>query len=152
MREGVYRRGSLSDRGFYWRVGEFSERGEGLLSKRWTYEKKREIFSKWSLFGREFVREAWDLLERGGLSDKGAYWRKRGGSLLERGGIFREREEIVGEGTLLLKNIIKGGIVRERGLFENLLYSQLQIEIYLFMIRNRSIKRIFTFLILFFSE
>lgn len=64
--------------------------------------------------------------------------RKRGGSLLERGGIFREREEIVGEGALLLKNIIKGGIVRERGLFENLLYSQLQIEIYLFMIRNRS--------------
>ena len=72
------------------------------------------------------------------MSDKGAYLRKRGGSLLERGGIFREREEIVGEGALLLKNIIKGGIVRERGLFENLLYSQLQIEIYLFMIRNRS--------------
>lgn len=99
MREGVYRRGSLDigDRGFYWRVGEFSERGEGLLSKRWTYEKKSEIFSKGSLFGREFIREAWDLLERGGLSDKGAYWRKRGGSLLERGGIFRERERRLSE-------------------------------------------------------
>lgn len=60
--------------------------------------------------------------------------------MLERGGIFREREreEIVGGGALLLKNIIKGGNVRERGLFENLQYSQLQIEIYLFMIRNRS--------------
>ena len=29
---------------------------------------------------------------------------------MERGGIFREREEIVGEGALLLKNIIKGGL------------------------------------------
>ena len=50
----------------------------------------------------------------------------------------RERDEIVGGGALLLKNIIKGGVVRERGLFENLQYSQLQIEIYFFMIRNRS--------------
>ena len=73
MREGVYRRGSLSDRGFYWRVGEFSERGGGLSSKGWTYGTKREIFSKRSLLGREFVRKAWDLLERGGLSDRGAY-------------------------------------------------------------------------------
>ena len=151
MREGVYRRGSLSDRGFYWRVGEFSERGEGSLSKRWTYEKKREIFSKGSLFGREFIREAWDLLEREegcqtreliGEREGGAYWRKRGGSLLERGGIFRQRE----------RGDCRRGIVRERGLFENLLYSHLQIEIYLFMIRNKSIKRIFTLLILFFSE
>lgn len=116
--------------------------------------RKRERFSARGVYLGE------NLSER-----PGTYWREEGcqtreligereGGVCWRGVAFleREREEIVGEGTLLLKNIIKGGIVRERGLFENLLYSQLQIEIYLFMIRNRSIKRIFTFLILFFSE
>lgn len=73
MREGVYWRGSLLDRGFYWRVGEFLERRGGLLLKRWIYGIKREIFSKRSLLGREFVREVWDLLERGGLLDRGVY-------------------------------------------------------------------------------
>lgn len=51
----------------------FQRGGGGLSSKRWTYGTKREIFSKRSLLGREFVRKAWDLLERGGLSDRGAY-------------------------------------------------------------------------------
>lgn len=51
---------------------------------------------------------------------------------MERGGIFREREEIVGGGALLLKNIIKGEL-SEGGAY---------LKIY----------RIFTFLILFFSE
>ena len=56
----------------------------GLIVKRGTHETKREIFSKRSLLGGEFVREAWDFLERRGLSDR---------SLLEKG-----RGKIVEEG------------------------------------------------------
>lgn len=44
MREGVYWRGSLSDRGFYWRVGEFSERG-GAYRQKGGLMGQRERFS-----------------------------------------------------------------------------------------------------------
>ena len=113
--------------------------------------RKRERFSARGVYlgenlserpGTYWREEGCQTRELIGEREGGAYWRKRGGSLLERGGIFRQRE----------RGDCRRGIVRERGLFENLLYSHLQIEIYLFMIRNRSIKRIFTILILFFSE
>ena len=80
MREEVYWRGSLSDIGFYGRVGEFSERRGGLSSKRWTYGSKREIFSKRSLCqrGMGLIRERRVV---------------RQGSLLE-----KERGKFVGEG------------------------------------------------------
>lgn len=45
MREGVYWRGSLSDRGFYWRVGEFSERGGGAYRQKGGLMGQRERFS-----------------------------------------------------------------------------------------------------------
>ena len=85
MREGVYRRGSLSDRGFYWRVGEFSERRGGLSSKKVDLWDKERDFQQ-----EELIRER--ICQRGmGLIRERRVVRQ--GSLLE-----KERREFVGEG------------------------------------------------------
>ena len=51
----------------------FREGGGGAYRQKGGLMGQREIFSKRSLLEREFVRKAWDLLERGGLLDRGAY-------------------------------------------------------------------------------
>lgn len=86
MRERVYWRGSLSDREFYWRVGEFSERGGGGL-----IVKKVDLWDKERGFQQEeLIRER--ICQKGlGLIRERRVVRQ--GSLLE-----KERGKFVGEG------------------------------------------------------
>ena len=76
--------------GTHWREEKICERGS--LSERELIGERRVVRQ-----GSLLEKERGELI---GEREGGAYWRKRGGSLLERGGIFREREreEIVGGG------------------------------------------------------
>ena len=85
VREGVYRRGSLSDRGFYWRVGEFSERGGGLIVKKVDLWDKERDFQQEELIRERICQKGLGLIRERRVV--------RQGSLLE-----KERGKFVGEG------------------------------------------------------